>query len=68
MTTAIGLVGVADGVVLQQLEAEDERAVLFVRVLREGGLWSGVITSTTPGCALAASTSNRRDPAAGDAG
>ena len=51
------LVGVAHAVVLQRLHTEREEALLGFRVAASGGRLAGVITSTTCGCALAASTS-----------
>ena len=51
------LVGVSDPVVLQEIEPEHERMVFSSGSWASGVLLAGVITSTTPGWALAAATS-----------
>ena len=62
------LVGVAHPIVLQQVEPEHERVAVFASgSCASGGLFAGVMTSTTPGCAFAAATSRNVDAAARDA-
>ena len=53
------LVGVTHAVVLQQVEPEHEGVGFSSGSCASAGLLAGVITSTTPGCAFAASTSRK---------